>query len=202
MKGKTFRRDEMRRGDLKAAETAEKSRAEKVDLIFTTALTATIAAKLVTSNDPHCYCRRATHCTRAHRKPRETGGRSPASTSREPISLGKRLEILKEIVPKLPRFAFYDPRNPVASGPPNWRLRRSRGRGGSSLSTALRTVKGTSGGCARDQAANRCLLHVTRCNARLNWSSPKRVKRLRTDDPWIHGSVIEGGPASYGVNSS
>ena len=106
------------KGDLKAAEEAARNlEQEKVNLIYTTRTSVTIAAKRATADIPIVFCAGTDPVVlglvESFAKPggRLTGVYEPATDL-----TAKRLEILKEIVPKLRRIvAFYDPRNPVAS---------------------------------------------------------------------------------------
>ncbi len=104
------------KGDNKAAEEAARSfEKEKVDLIYTTSTSVTIAAKRVTADIPIVFCAGADPVNLglvdSFAKP---GGRLTGVFTRNTDLNAKRLEILKEIVPKLRRVVtFYDPRNPV-----------------------------------------------------------------------------------------
>ena len=106
------------KGDLKAAEEAARNiEQEKVNLIFTTRTSVTLAAKRATTDIPIVFSAGSDPVVlglvESFAKPggRLTGVYEPATDL-----TAKRLEILKEIVPKLRRIvAFYDPRNPVAS---------------------------------------------------------------------------------------
>jgi putative ABC transport system substrate-binding protein len=106
------------KGDLKAAETAARNlEQEKVNLIYTTRTSVTIAAKRVTTDMPIVFSAGADPVilglVESFAKP---GGRLTGVYEPGTDLTAKRLEILKEIVPKLRRvLAFYDPRNPVAS---------------------------------------------------------------------------------------
>jgi ABC-type uncharacterized transport system substrate-binding protein len=106
------------KGDAKAAEAAAKDfEKEKVNLIYTTQTSVTIAAKRGTVEIPIVFCAGGDPVdlglVESFAKP---GGRLTGVFSRDSDLTAKRLEILKEIVPKLRRvLAFYDPRNPVAS---------------------------------------------------------------------------------------
>jgi len=105
------------KGDLKAAEEAARNlEREKVDLIYTTQTSVTIAAKRVTADIPIVFCAGADPVdlglveTFAHPGGRLTGVYEPGTDL-----TAKRLENLKEIVPKLhPVVTFYVARNPVA----------------------------------------------------------------------------------------
>jgi ABC-type uncharacterized transport system substrate-binding protein len=106
------------KGDAKAAEAAAKDfEKEKVNLIYTTQTSVTMAARRATADIPIVFCAGADPVdlglVESFAKP---GGRLTGVFERATDLTAKRLEILKEIVPKLRRVvAFYDPRNPVAS---------------------------------------------------------------------------------------
>lgn len=106
------------KGDLKAAEAAARNlEREKVNLIFTTRTSVTIAAKRATADIPIVFSAGADPVVlglvESFAKP---GGRLTGVYEPGTDLTAKRLEILKEIVPKLHRvLAFYDPRNRVAS---------------------------------------------------------------------------------------
>src|SRR5262245_7491813 len=106
------------KGDAKAAEEAARNlEKEKVNLTYTTQTSVTIAAKRATADIPIVFCAGADPAdlglVESFAKP---GGRLTGVFYRDTDLTGKRLELLKEIVPKLRRVvAFYDPRNPVAS---------------------------------------------------------------------------------------
>ncbi len=104
-------------GDAKMAEeAARKFEQEKVDLIYTTSTNSTIAARRATADIPIVFCAGADPVVLglvdSFAKP---GGRLTGVYERSTDLTAKRLEILKEIVPKLRRVVtFYDPRNSVA----------------------------------------------------------------------------------------
>jgi len=106
------------KGDVKAAEEAARNlEQEKVDLIYTTQTSVTIAAKRATKDIPIIFCAGADPVdlglVESFAQP---GGRLTGVFYRDTDLTAKRLEILKEIVPKLRRVVtFYDPRSPVAS---------------------------------------------------------------------------------------
>jgi putative ABC transport system substrate-binding protein len=105
------------KGDAKAAEEAAKNfEQEKVNLIYTTSTNSTIAARRATTEIPIVFCAGTdpvvVGLVDSFAKPggRLTGVYHPATDL-----TAKRLEILKEIVPKLRRVVtFYDPRRPTA----------------------------------------------------------------------------------------
>ena len=104
------------KGDAKVAEEAAKNfEQEKVSLIYTTSTNSTIAARRATTDIPIVFCAGTDPVVLglvdSFAKPggRLTGVYQPATDL-----TAKRLEILKEIVPKLRRVVtFYDPRSPV-----------------------------------------------------------------------------------------
>jgi putative ABC transport system substrate-binding protein len=105
------------KGDAKVAEeAARKFEQEKVNLIYTTSTNSAIAARRATAEIPIVFCAGTdpvvVGLVDSFAKPggRLTGIYQPATDL-----TAKRLEILKEIVPKLRRVVtFYDPRRPTA----------------------------------------------------------------------------------------
>jgi putative tryptophan/tyrosine transport system substrate-binding protein len=106
------------KGDTKAAEEAAKNlEQDKANLIYTTQTSVTLATKRATADIRIVFCAGADPVdlglVESFAKP---GGRLTGVFERATDLTAKRLEILKEIVPKLRRVVtFYDPRNPVAS---------------------------------------------------------------------------------------
>src|SRR5882724_2483021 len=106
------------KGDAKAAEEAARNlEQEKVNLIYATRTSVTVAAKRATADIPIVFSAGTDPVVlglvESFAKPggRLTGVYEPATDL-----TAKRLEILREIVPKLHRvLAFYDPNNPVAT---------------------------------------------------------------------------------------
>jgi len=104
------------KADLKAAEEAARSlEQEKVNLIYATRTSVTIAAKRATADIPIVFSAGADPVVlglvEGFAKP---GGRLTGVYDPGTDLTAKRLEILKEIVPKLRRVVtFYDPRSPV-----------------------------------------------------------------------------------------
>jgi putative ABC transport system substrate-binding protein len=100
-------------GNAKAAEeAARKFEQEKVNLLYTTSTNSTIAARRATANIPIVFCAGTdpvvVGLVDSFANP---GGRLTGVYSLSTDLTGKRLEILKEIVPKLRRVVtFYDPR--------------------------------------------------------------------------------------------
>jgi putative tryptophan/tyrosine transport system substrate-binding protein len=105
------------KGDANAAKEAAKNlEKEKVNLIYTTQTSVTLATKQATADIPIVFCAGADPVVLglvdSFAKP---GGRLTGVFYRDTDLIAKRLEILKEIVPKLHRVVtFYNPRNPVA----------------------------------------------------------------------------------------
>ena len=105
------------KADLKAAEEAARNlEQEKVNLIYATRTSVTIAAKRATADIPIVFCAGTDPVVlglvESFAKP---GGRLTGVYEPGTDLTAKRLEILKEIVPKLRRVVtFYEPRNPVA----------------------------------------------------------------------------------------
>ena len=106
------------KGDLKVAEEAARNlEQEKVNLIFATRSSITIAARRATAGIPIVFSAGSDPVVLglvdSFAKP---GGRLTGVYEPGTDLTAKRLEILKEIIPKLRRvLAFYDPRNAVAS---------------------------------------------------------------------------------------
>jgi putative ABC transport system substrate-binding protein len=104
------------KADLKAAEEAARNfEQEKVNLIYTTRTSVTIAAKRATADIPIIFSAGTDPVVlglvESFAKP---GGRLTGVYDPSTDLMAKRLEILKEIVPKLRRIVtFSDPRSPV-----------------------------------------------------------------------------------------
>jgi putative ABC transport system substrate-binding protein len=105
------------KGDAKMADAAAKNfEQEKVNLIYTTSTNSTIAARRATTDIPIVFCAGTDPVVLglvdSFAKP---GGRLTGVYHPSTDLTAKRLEILKEIVPKLRRVVtFYDPRRPTA----------------------------------------------------------------------------------------
>jgi putative ABC transport system substrate-binding protein len=98
-----------------AEEAARKFEQDKVDLIYTTSTNSTVAARKATAEIPIVFCAGTDPVvvglvdSFAH-----PGGRLTGVYSRNTDLTAKRLELLKEIVPKLRRVVtFYDQRRPT-----------------------------------------------------------------------------------------
>jgi len=105
------------KGDLKAVETAARSlEAEKVDLIYAVNTSVTLATKRATTKVPIVFYAGTDPLSvgliQSFNKP---GGRLTGVSGQLTDTSAKRLELLKEIIPKLHRVVtFYNPDNPVA----------------------------------------------------------------------------------------
>ena len=105
------------KGDLKSVEAAARGlEDEKVDLIYSLATSVTLAAKRVTRSVPIVFYAGTDPVTvglvESFRKP---GGRLTGIFGRFTDMTGKRLELLKEMVPRVRRPAvFYNPDNRAA----------------------------------------------------------------------------------------
>lgn len=106
------------KGDAKAAEKAARNlEQEKVDLIYSTQTSVSIAAKRATADIPIVFCAGADPVVLGLVDSfAQPGGRLTGVFYRDTDLTAKRLEILKEIVPTFRRaVVFFNPRNPVAS---------------------------------------------------------------------------------------
>jgi len=105
------------KGDLKSAEAAARSlEGEKVDLIFAVTTSVTLAVKRATKSVPIVFHAGTDPVSEglveSFRKP---GGRLTGIAGQGTGLTAKRLELLKEMVPRLRRVVtFYSPDNPVA----------------------------------------------------------------------------------------
>jgi putative ABC transport system substrate-binding protein len=104
-------------GDIKSVETAAKRlESERVDLIYTVATSVTLAAKRATKGVPIVFYAGSdpvkAGLVASYRKP---GGRLSGIHSLTADLMAKRLQILKEMIPRLQRVAtFYNPENPAS----------------------------------------------------------------------------------------
>jgi len=105
------------KGDLKSVEAAARSlEGEKVDLIYAVATSVTLAAKRATKNVPIVFYAGtdpvAVGLVESFRKP---GGRLTGIHGQLTDLTAKRLQLLKEMIPRLRRVVtFYSPDNPAA----------------------------------------------------------------------------------------
>jgi putative tryptophan/tyrosine transport system substrate-binding protein len=193
-------------GDAKAAEeAAAKFEQEKVNLIYTTSTNSTIAARRATAEIPIVFCAGTDPVdlglVDSFAKP---GGRLTGVYHPSTDLTAKRLEILKEIVPKLRRVViFYDPRKPT--GIESAKLAREAVR-----QMGLQLVERHVGSSEELQAGMRAL-RAGEVDAYLAVSDPiasneaqfiidtAKVKRLPTMHDFL-SHVVKGGLASYAVS--
>src|SRR5262249_9851116 len=105
------------KGDPKSAETAARSlEAEKVDLIYAIATSVSLAAKRATTRVPIVFYAGTDPVTlRLVQSFRKPGGRLTGINSQLTDLTGKRLELLKEMIPGVRRVVtVYNPDNPAA----------------------------------------------------------------------------------------
>jgi putative tryptophan/tyrosine transport system substrate-binding protein len=192
------------KGDAKAVEEVAKTfEQEKVKLIYTTQTSVTVAAKRVTADIPIVFCAGADPVVlglvESFARP---GGRLTGVFDSD--LTGKRLEILKEIVPKLHRVVtFYNPRNPVASESAKL-VRETAGQMGIQLiERHVATVEELQAGVQSLKAGEvDAVFQVADALTAIQDQliiDTARVKRLPT--MFInHSSVVKGGLASYSVS--
>jgi putative tryptophan/tyrosine transport system substrate-binding protein len=194
------------KGDAKAAEeAARKFEQEKVNLIYTTSTNSTIAARRATAEIPIVFCAGTDPVvvglvdSFANPGGRLTGVYHPSTDL-----TAKRLEILKEMVPKLHRVVtFYDPRKPT--GIESSKLAREAAR-----QMGLQLVERHVGSNEELQAGMRAL-RAGEVDAYLALSDPiasneaqfiidtAKVKRLPTMHDFL-SHVTKGGLVSYAVS--
>ena len=194
------------KGDVKAAEQAARNlEQEKVDLIYTTQTSVTIAARRATADIPIVFCAGADPVVLglvdSFAKP---GGRLVGVYEPGTDLTAKRLEILKEMVPKLRRVVtFYNPGNPVpvesiklareAARPLGVELVERHVASVEELQTGMRALR--AGEVDAFFEASDALVAV---QDQLIIDAA-RVKRLPTMFT-IQSSVVKGGLASYSVS--
>jgi putative ABC transport system substrate-binding protein len=194
------------KGDGKAAEEAAKNfEQERVNLIYTTSTNSTIAARRATTEIPIVFCAGTDPVVLglvdSFAKP---GGRLTGVYHPSTDLTAKRLEILKEIVPKLHRVVtFYDPRRPT--GIESSKLAREAAR-----QMGLQLVERHVATVEELQAGVRAL-RAGEVDAYLAVSDPiasneaqfiidtAKVKRLPTMFDFL-SHVTKGGLASYAVS--
>ena len=194
------------KGDVKAAEEAATNlEQEKVALIYTTQTSVTIAAKRATAEIPIVFCAGAdpvvVGLVESFANP---GGRLVGVFYRVGDLTAKRLEILKEIVPKLRRVVtFYDPRSPVGIEASKSAREATRQRGIQFVERHIASVEELQAGVRA--------LRAREVDAYFEVSDPivqtqvqliidaARAKRLPTMFEFP-SSVIKGGLATYGVS--
>jgi putative tryptophan/tyrosine transport system substrate-binding protein len=194
------------KGNAKAAEEAAKNlEKEKVNLIYTTQTSVTLATKRATADIPIVFCAGADPVelglVESFARP---GGRLTGVFYRDTDLTAKRLEILKEIVPKLHRVVtFYNPRNPVASESAKL-VRETAGQMGIQLvERHVASVEELRAGVQSLKAGEvDAVFEVSDALTVIQDQliiDTARVKRLPT--MFVnHSSVVKGGLASYSVS--
>jgi putative tryptophan/tyrosine transport system substrate-binding protein len=194
------------KGDLKAAEDAARNfEQEKVNLIYTTASSVTIPAKRATADIPIVFCVGADPVVVGLVESfAKSGGRLRGIYFPATGLTGKRLEILKEIVPKLRRVAaFYDPHNPVPNQSAKLAREASRQMGIQFVERHIATVEELQAG-VRDLKNGEVDALFSVSDSIVNNQAQliietARVKRLPT--MWdLQRNVVKGGLASYAVS--
>ncbi len=194
------------KGDLKAAEAAARNlEQEKVDLIYTTRTSVTIAAKRATADIPIVFSAGSDPVllglVESFAKP---GGRLTGVYEPGTDLTAKRLEILKEIVPKLRRIvAFYDPGNRVASESAKLAREEARLRGVEFVERQFASTEELQAGI-RAVRAGEVDAFFQLSDSMVNNQAQliidtARVKRLPTMF-LDQSAVIKGGLASYNVS--
>jgi putative ABC transport system substrate-binding protein len=194
------------KGNLKAAEEAAKNlEKEKVNLIYTTQTSVTLATKRATADIPIVFCAGADPVVlglvESFAKP---GGRLVGVYYRVTELTSKRLEILREMVPKLRRVVtFYDPRNPVASESAKFAREEAERVGVEFVERNVGSVEELQAGVRALRAGEvDAYFEVSDALATIQDQliiDTSRVKRLPTMF-FDQGSVIKGGLASYAVS--
>jgi len=194
------------KGDLKAVdETARNLEHDKIDLIYAVATSVSIAVRKATTDIPIVFCAAADPVglglVDSFAKP---GGRLTGVYFLAADLTAKRLETLKDILPKLRRVVtFYDPSNPVTGEAS--KLGRQEARrlqvefverhvaSVQDFQTALQVIRPNEFDAfllvadAMVLSQSQLIIDTT------------RAKRLPTMF-WEEGSVMNGGLASYGVS--
>jgi len=194
------------KGNAKAAEEAAKNlEQEKVNLIYTTQTSVTVLAKRATADIPIVFCAGADPVSLGFvenfAKP---GGRLTGVFYRDTDLTAKRLEILKQIVPKFHRAViFYDPRNPVASESAKL-ARETAGQMGiqfvdrhvASVEELQASVRALKAGEVDAIFEVSDALVLVQDQLIIDTARAKRLPTMFI----THSSVVKGGLASYSVN--
>ena len=194
------------KANAKAAEEAARNlEQEKVDLLYTTQTSVTLAAKRATADIPFVFCVGADPVDLglvvSFAKP---GGRLTGVFYRDTDLTAKRLEILKEIIPKLRRVVtFYNPGNPVASEPAKL-VRETAGQMGirvverhvASVEELRAGVQSLKAGEVDAYFEAQEAIVAVHAQLIIDTARAKRLPTMFTND----NSVIQGGLASYSVS--
>ncbi|HEY3303478.1 MAG TPA: ABC transporter substrate-binding protein [Candidatus Binatia bacterium] len=194
------------KGDLKAAEEAARDlEKERVTLIYATRSSVTIAARRATADIPIVFSAGSDPVVLglvdSFAKP---GGRLTGVYEPGTDLTAKRLEILKEIVPKLRRLvAFYDPRNPVASQSAKFAREEARLRGVELVERQFASVEELQAGIRAVRAGEvdaffQLSDSMVNNQAQLiiDTAKAKRLPTMFLDQ----SAVVQGGLASYNVS--
>jgi putative ABC transport system substrate-binding protein len=194
------------KGDAKVAEEAARNfEQDKVDLIYTTQTSITILAKRVTADIPIVFCAGGDPVdlglVESFAQP---GGRLTGVYNRTTDLTAKRLELLKEIVPKLRRVVtFYDPRSPVASQSAKLAREEAARLRVQFVERHIVSVEELQAGMRALRAGEVDAFFEVSDAITANQTQliidTARVKRLATMF-FVHSSVVKGGLASYSVS--
>ena len=194
-------------GDAKMAEeAARKFEQEKVNLIYATSTNSTIAARRATADIPIVFCAGTDPVelglVDSFAKP---GGRLTGVYSRSTDLTAKRLEILKEMVPKLRRVVtFYDPRRATAIESSKLAREAARQMGVQLVERHVASVEELQAGVralrAWEMDAYFAVSDALATNQDQLIIDTARVRRLPTMFDFL-SHVIKGGLASYAVSN-
>jgi putative ABC transport system substrate-binding protein len=191
------------RGDRKAVEEAAKDfEQQKVDVIYTAATSVSVAARNATMNTPIVFVAGtdpvAVGLVESIRRP---GGRLTGIHLPVTYVMGKRLELLREIVPNLHRVVtFYDPRSPTAIEFAN-EAREAAQRLGlelierhvASVADLKKALQGFRAGEADAYFAASDAMVDTQARSIIDMAKAKRLPTMF----YLQGVVEDGGLASY-----
>ncbi len=194
------------KGNAQAAEeAARKFEQEKVNLLYTTSTNSTIAARRATANIPIVFCAGTdpvvVGLVDSFANP---GGRLTGVYSLTTDLTGKRLEILKEIVPKLRRVVtFYDPRRAPAIESAKQAREAAREIGIQLVERHFASVEELQAGVralkAGEVDAYLAMAEPMAINQSQLIIDTAKAKRLPTMHNFL-SEVLKGGLASYNVN--
>jgi putative tryptophan/tyrosine transport system substrate-binding protein len=194
------------KGDSRAAEEAASNmEREKVDLIYTTQSSVSIAAKRTTKDIPIVFSAGSDPVVlglvESFAKP---GGRLTGVYNPVTDLTAKRLEILKEIVPKLHRVVtFYDPGNAVASQSAKFAREASPSRGIELIERHVTSIEELRAGM-RDLKAGEMDAYFAVSDALVSNAAQMIIEMARTKKlPTVFDfltAVSRGGLASYSAN--
>ncbi|HEU4345861.1 MAG TPA: ABC transporter substrate-binding protein [Candidatus Binatia bacterium] len=194
------------KGDVKAAEeAARRLEQEKVDLIYTTSTSVTLAARRVTADIAIVFCAGSDPVVLGLVESfAKTGGRLTGVYNPTTDLTAKRLEILKEIVPKLRRVVtFYDPRGPVGIESSKLAREAAQGLGVEFIERHVVSVEELQAGIRALKAGEVDAYFAVSDARAVNQAQliidTARVKRLPTMFDFL-SHIIKGGLASYSVS--